>query len=138
MNIRMLNIWHNCCIYVIISNIGSFLYHQSSTIETRFLQLPTYYRLCYISMAITLNMTSLRVFAQSSQDFYFFTTTLDQPLLPWSLINISLPSSYTTSLSATFRSFRLWFIGVVADDFSTAGEGTMEKRTLYNNSILIV
>ena len=105
-----------------VSNAGSFVYHRPSVIETRFLQLPTYYRLCHISMAITLNMSSLRVFPQSNQDFYFYTTTLDEPLLPWSLINISIPS-FTTSLTQMFRNHKLWFIGVVADDFSTVGGG---------------
>ena len=103
-------------------SIGSFVFHRSSVLESRILELPTYYRLCYISMAITLNMTSLEVFPQGNLYFYFSTTTQNESLIPWSLVNISIPS-YTRSLTGVYRNYRLWFIGTIADEFGTVGEG---------------
>ena len=103
---------------------GSFVYIQSTSFESRFLELPTYYRLCQISLAVTLNMTSLEVFPQSNREFYFYTATQDESLLPWSLVNISIPS-YTTTLTQTYREFKLWFMGVIAEDFATVGEGIL-------------
>ena len=73
-------------------------------------------------MAMTLNMTSLEVFPQSNPYFYLSTTTQDEPLIPWSLMNISIPS-YTRSLTGMFRNFKLWFIGAIADEFDMVGEG---------------
>ena len=107
---------------IFIIFIGSFVYLQSTSLESRFLELPTYYRLCQMSLAVTLSMTSLEVFPQSNREFYFNAATQDQSLLPWSIVNISIPS-YTTTLIQTFRSFKLWFIGTIADDFTTVGEG---------------
>jgi len=106
-------------IYLIF--IGSFVYYPSSS-DQAFLLLPTYYRLCQISLAFTLNMTSLEVFPQSNHPFQFFTATQEEPLIPWTIMNISIPN-YTTNLSTAYRNYGLWFIGAMADDFVAVGEG---------------
>ena len=69
-------------------------------------------------------MTSIEVFPQSNLEFYFYAATQDESLLPWSLVNISIPS-YTTTLTQSFRNFKLWFMGVIADEFATVGEGIL-------------
>ena len=109
------------CTFVYFTD--SFVYLPASSFETTFLVLPTYYRLCQISLAVSLNMTSLEVFPYSNLPFHFYAATQEEPLLPWSLVNISIPS-YTRSLSAVFRNYNLRFIGVIADDFGSVGEGT--------------
>ena len=54
--------------------------------------------------------------------FHFITTTQDNPLVPWTTVNISIPD-YTSYLTGMFRDYGLWFIGAIADDFTVAGEG---------------
>ena len=106
----------------IFISLDSFIYLPASSFETTFLALPTYYRLCQISLAVTLNMTSLEVLPQSNLPFHFYAATQDHPLLPWTLVNISIPS-YTRSLTAVFRSYKLWFNGAIAGEFDIVGEG---------------
>ena len=46
---------------------------------------------------------------------------MDEPLIEWTIANISIPSDNYT-LNATFQSYLLWFYGSIANDFCLPGE----------------
>lgn len=80
----------------------------------------TYYHLCQISLAYTLNMTSLDISTQYTST-NTLSTTMDKPLIEWNIVNISIPNNNCT-LNTTFQDHPLWLFGSIANDFSSPGE----------------
>jgi len=106
---------------IIDHHLGSFVYYQPS--DEQFLMInPTYYRLCQISLAYTLNMTSLEITTQNGSS-NTLSTTADKPLIEWTITNISISSDNYTMTS--IQSFPLRFFGSIADDFSLSGESDL-------------
>ena len=101
-----------------------------------FLTLPTYYRLCEISLAYTLNMTAFMIFPQGDQAIFAPTTTMSESLIRWRYVTISAPNR-TLTLPESFRGYPLWFRGSIAEDFDFAGEGTLQPNTFTTDEFYI-
>ncbi|XP_065885986.1 uncharacterized protein [Dysidea avara] len=116
---------------------GYFLYYQaSSDREEVFLSVPTYYRLCEISMAYTLNMTALMIFPQQDVEIYTLTTTTNESLIQWNYVTIPVPNR-TLTLPDGFRNNPLWFRGYIAEDFEFAGESVPQSSSFADDEFYI-